>query len=220
MSAEDWWAVLLQGTVAACISLLGLFGVFWLTRRHENNRDRRRAAEEDKVRRDERTRRNVASVIDAAHGLRAFNEDEERRARQLAHSLMLFSVEEGGDYPNASGWAYQRSGDVLQCLVPGTDPRALSWEAGNIGSSLHKWITSGTPDILHPRDEKKTPNPNDDENAPLWEHILAECVEELRLQGKPATFENVREVQKDVIDSIYEHLHSGQEEVTQAKEND
>lgn len=186
MTAEHWMATIFEGSAAALISLLGLFAVFYLTRRHDDRRDARRADVERIQRRDERTRSNVSSVIDRAHRVRAYTQLHEAAARDLAHSLTMFSVQEGGDYPEAAAWAYQKSGDVLDALGIGQDPRALIWECGYITSALSNWLSSGCPDTLHPRPEKPEPAPRqkDEELMRLVKRIL-------RDRGLAPTFENI-----------------------------
>ena len=53
MTWSTHWSVLLSGAAGACISLMGVFAVFWLTTRHDRNleRARRDAAKADDARR-------------------------------------------------------------------------------------------------------------------------------------------------------------------------
>ena len=183
---------LVQGSVGALLSLVGLFMVFYLTRQHEIKRDQRRAEFEDHVRRDERTRRNVSAVIREAHAVRAYEQNSESRARDLAQALMLFSVEEGGDYPHASQWAYQKSGDVLRCLRIGQDPRALVWECGHISSNLGTWMSEGCPDSLRARPDDGEDKPSKAEG--LEDALMNAFIEILREKRLPPTLENMRSI--------------------------
>lgn len=163
MDAAEWWANLLQGSVGAVVGLMGVFGVFWLTRRHEVDRDKR-VRDLDKARAaEERTLAGVASIMEASHATRTTGAVDET-ADRLARELVLFCVREIRDHPNAARWAKEQSSEVLQCAAPHLDFRALPWQAGMIATVLTDWVASGCPDS-YPRPEAKPKEPSKPETT-------------------------------------------------------
>lgn len=198
MSAGDWWANLLQGSVGSFLSLLGLFAVFYLTRWHEKKRDRQQWLEEHRIRSDDEIRDSISTVVDNAYALRVYDHNDEKHARALAHSLMLLAVRAGKYHPNTALWAEQKSIDVLECLIPGTDPRAHIWEAAVITASLNRWLAQGQPDTLRPR--KKNERQTKVGHSESMDVILPVAKKEMQRRNLPATFENMRMVLDDLFE--------------------
>lgn len=192
MTEVNWWANLLQGSVGSAISLIGLFSVFYLTRRHEKRRDQELQLLESHRRIDEQVRSEIASVIESSYSLRVYDEGSDAHARALAHSLMMLSVRAVERYPNAADWARTKSIDVLDALAPGNDPRALIWESAYITGRLSQWISKGLPDSMFPKpeQEQKSRASRDEE----VEELFLAARKELERRNLTSTFENMRTV--------------------------
>lgn len=163
MDATEWWANVLQGSVGAVVGLMGVFGVFWLTRRHEVDRDKRVRDLDNAKAAEERTLSGTASVMEASHAARIPGRTDEA-AERLARELVLFCVREIRDHPNAAEWARQQSTEVLLCAGPNVDPRALPWQAGMISGVLTDWVARGCPESF-PRPVEKSESPSDPEGT-------------------------------------------------------
>lgn len=146
MTALEWWANVLQGSVGATISLIGLFAVFWGTKKHELKRDRlTREAQASKAA-EERTLSSVAAVMQSSLAVRATTPGDSEKGRQFSDELIMFCVREIHDHPNAAQWAHEQSEEVMKCIRPQQDPRALPWQAGMISAALTIWVREGFPE--------------------------------------------------------------------------
>lgn len=152
MTAMEWWANVLQGSVGAIIGLIGLFTVFWGTKKHELKRDRVAREAQEKKAAEERTLSSVAAVMQSSLTLRAKTLDDSEQGSRFADELMMFCVREIRDHPNVAQWAQEQSSEVVKCMEPHQDIRALPWQAGMISAALTKWVYAGFPeDMLKPK---------------------------------------------------------------------
>ncbi|GEL99880.1 hypothetical protein [Cellulomonas terrae] len=119
MTPEQWWANLLQGSVAAVLSLVGLFAVFWLTLRVERNRDATRRADEAKQRREERVTISALTLIrHFANVPWSSTKTEAERWRETAVAeLVAIEVLAAPDQPALSRWAGRAVMDLIEAGV-------------------------------------------------------------------------------------------------------
>lgn len=147
----EWWANVLQGSVGATISLIGLFAVFWGTKRHELRRDRLAHEAQSNKAAEERTLSSVAAVMQSSLAVRAATPSDGEKGWQFSDELIMFCVREIRDHPNAAQWAHEQSEEIMKYIRPQQDPRALPWQAGMISAALTIWVREGFPeDMLKP----------------------------------------------------------------------
>lgn len=180
MSAELWWANILQGSLGAVIGLIGLFGVFWLTRQHELKRTAR-----------DRTEAGVVHIVEASHEMRlGRNTNRDELIDALAHSLVVFSVKEAADHPKAARWAFQQSRELLSFKKPEADIRAAPWQAGMISGKFMEWSRLGFPaDFFRPNPDEDAKGSAD--RASHEKNVVEAAVEQLDREGVPASRANI-----------------------------
>lgn len=191
MSSEEWWANLLQGSVGATIGLIGLFGVFWLTRRHELARDAAtRKAVADRAA-TERTASGVIQIVEAANQLRLrHSSDNENRTDALCHALTVFAVREAADHPDAAKWAQKQSSEVLRLDEPTSDVRAAPWQAGMISARLGEWSRLRFPADFFPATVDKVTEIDADKPSKTKSEV-EKIVDQLDREGQPASIVNI-----------------------------
>lgn len=159
MSSSEWWANLLQGSLGSFLSLVGLFGVFWLTRRHEIRRDQLARTAEREREAAQRTALSVTRIVKAALDIRV-RLDDGTSLEQMSHELMLFSVSEIADHPTAARWASEQSSILLELRGDDVDIRAAPWQAASITGGLQAWMSKNCPDGLLVPTGKSRPKKN------------------------------------------------------------
>lgn len=190
MTSVEWWASLLQGSLGAVVGLIGLFGVFWLTRQHELSRDTATRQEHENEVAKRRTEAGIVEIVEAAHVLRFGSENtKDDDLQNLCHALTLFGVRESADHPKAAKWATLQSSEVLGLRGSKVDVRAAPWQGAYITSILTKWAELRFPENFFPRADGSVAKSQKARTSELDSLITA-----LDSAGRAATYDNIREM--------------------------
>jgi hypothetical protein len=149
----SWAKTLFQGSGGSLVALIGLFVVFFLTRRHEREQDRIRDERAAQRAQQQRTAESVAAVVRRTHAFRGVGAVpipdliDRDAISDLAEALVLLAASEIVDHPRAADWAMDRARDLVQMGIDrNCDPRAPSWEAGHVAAVLMLWLRDGAND--------------------------------------------------------------------------
>lgn len=133
MTAEQWWAELLSGTVGGVLSFVGIFVAFLLTRSH----DRKKTAQS-------RMLAGVADILERTLKLRGipYGRREEEILGSVSDALMLFYLREVTDHPRAAKWAQRQTQNLMKLLDSDADVRSARAYNSAIVGTLGAWIES------------------------------------------------------------------------------
>lgn len=154
MTWSEHWSVLLSGSVASMLSLVGVFVVFWLTTRHDRLREQRQR-ELDAVAAADASRSAAIARIHRAVAMQPkdttlapiFGNAE---ALELLAACLAFSSELGKSHPEVAAWVMQQHSRVHRARqaywwwawIPGLrNGRARRWgsELAVLGAALLEW---------------------------------------------------------------------------------
>lgn len=142
MTAEMWWAGLLQGAVGALVATgLTLSGAVWALRRtiaHERALSREQADLETQRRADERTASAVAGVVTAAHRGRRTPHDVE----ELMSAMEVFVALESRDHEPVARWLRNAARTCEKLARERSNPKwteATVWQLGHLVGTLTAW---------------------------------------------------------------------------------
>lgn len=154
MTSEQWIANLLQGSVGAALSLLGLFGVFLLTRKHEKDLQIQAFERENEKAREQRTVDSVASLLQACHSVQVTK--EAKSVNPMLTELVLFSIREVVDHPETAAWAEAQAVEASRYMRDRDLPDVVQKQSSLIVADLRKWVRKGCPaELLKADDVKK-----------------------------------------------------------------
>jgi hypothetical protein len=142
MTAEMWWAGLLQGAVGALVATgLTLAGAVWALRRtiaHERELSQEQAALETQRRADERTASAVATVVTAAHRGRRTPHDVE----EMMSAMEVFVALELRDHEPVARWLRNEARLCEKLARERSNPKwaeATIWQLGHLVGTLTSW---------------------------------------------------------------------------------
>lgn len=154
MTWSEHWSVLLSGSVASIVSLVGVFIVFWLTTRHDRARERRHreleaAAAAEAIRSAAVTRVHRAIAMQP-RDLTLAPIVGNAQALELLAACMAFASELGATHAEVAAWVMQQHGRIHRARqaywwwswVPVLrDRRGHRWaaELAALGQGLLEW---------------------------------------------------------------------------------
>jgi hypothetical protein len=112
MTWSENWSVLLSGSVASLISILGVFGVFWLTTRHDRRTEGQRRKEEAltglTTRRAADVSRIHLAVAMQPKDMTWAPVNGHVQALELLAACMNFATNQGSEHPAVAAWVIQQ----------------------------------------------------------------------------------------------------------------
>lgn len=161
---QEWLLNLTQGSLAAAIGLIGAFGVFWATRRHE----RHRAEADERSRQRAALSQAILEINTAAAGLaRDFSASPiivgAQAISELLGAVYRFVQLARPLHPTIAEWAMMQCQVMTQAqgryrqrwwLPVGRSSRIAAWAepAGELGGRLLTWETNDLPETWFAED--------------------------------------------------------------------